>query len=252
MDLKFPHHECEIAQSVGYCGKEPVKYWLHTNMLTVNGVRMSKSAGNGILPHELFTGTHPLLERPYSPMTFRYAILQTHYRSTMDISNDALKAAHKGYVRVINGLRIAKKMQYLPDENTPVQSKIVEEIQQIIQNIYKGMDDDFNTAVALSALLNLLKKINSVHNGQIKPAEIGRETFQQMLNTYITFVEEVFGLRQEFRPDIEQVMEVLLNVYRQAKQNKDFGMVDKLRAEFRKLGVVVKDMKDGVDWAYEE
>lgn len=252
MDLKFPHHECEIAQSVGYCGEEPVKYWLHTNMLTVNGARMSKSAGNGILPQELFTGNHPLLEQAYSPMTFRYALLQTHYRSTMDISNDALKAAQKGYTKVINGLRIAKKMQYVPDESVAVHEKAVEEINRIIASIYKGMNDDFNTAVALSALLNLLKKINSIHNGQMKAAVLDEATFQKMIAVYIAFVEDVFGLREEVRTDIDQIMEVLLSVYREAKLKKDFGMVDMLRAQFKNLGVVVKDMKDRIEWAYEE
>ncbi|MCS7019743.1 MAG: cysteine--tRNA ligase [Cytophagales bacterium] len=252
MDLKFPHHECEIAQSVGYCGQEPVKYWLHTNMLTVNGARMSKSAGNGILPHELFTGNHPLLEQAYSPMTFRYALLQTHYRSTMDISNDALKAARKGYTKVINGLRIAKKMHYVPQPNITINNNLVEEINQIIADIYKGMNDDFNTAIALSALLNLLKKINAIHNGQILSASIDEATFQKMIQTYIAFTEEVFGLREEPRTDIDQVMNVLLGVYREAKLNKDFGMVDTLRAQFKTLGIVVKDMKDRIEWAYEE
>jgi cysteinyl-tRNA synthetase len=252
MDLKFPHHECEIAQSVGYCGEEPVKYWLHTNMLTVNGARMSKSAGNGILPQELFTGNHPLLEQAYSPMTFRYALLQTHYRSTMDISNDALKAAQKGYTKLINGLRIAKKMQYTPDALVAVDSKAVDEINRIIAAIYKGMNDDFNTAVALSALLNLLKKINSIHNGQIKAASLDEETFKKMINTYIAFVEDVFGLREEVRTDMDRIMSVLLGVYREAKLNKDFGMVDTLRAQFKDLGIVVKDMKDRIEWAYEE
>lgn len=252
MDLKFPHHECEIAQSVGYCGEEPVKYWLHTNMLTVNGARMSKSAGNGILPQELFTGNHPLLEQAYSPMTFRYALLQTHYRSTMDISNDALKAAQKGYMKVINGLRIAKKMQYAADDSVAVDSKAVEEINRIIASIYKGMNDDFNTAVALSALLNLLKKINSIHNGQMKAAVLDEATFHRMITTYIAFVEDVFGLREEVRTDIDRIMGVLLGVYREAKLNKDFGMVDTLRAQFKELGIVVKDMKDRIEWAYEE
>lgn len=252
MDLKFPHHECEIAQSVGYCGEEPVKYWLHTNMLTVNGARMSKSAGNGILPQELFTGKHPLLEQAYGPMTFRYALLQTHYRSTMDISNDALKAAQKGYTKVINGLRIAKRMQYVPDASAVVDGKAVEEINQIIAAIYKGMNDDFNTAVALSALLNLLKKINSIHNGQIKATSLDETTFRKMIATYIAFVEDVFGLREEVRTDIDRIMSVLLGVYREAKLNKDFGMVDTLRAQFKDLGIVVKDMKDRIEWAYEE
>jgi len=175
-------------------------------------------------------------------------LLQTHYRSTMDISNDALKAAQKGYIKLINGLRIAKKMQYVPDAETTVNEKLVEEINQIIAAIYKGMNDDFNTAVALSALLNLLKKINSIHNGQIKAASLDEFVFNKMLTT----VEDVFGLREEARTDIDRIMNVLLGVYREAKLNKDFGMVDMLRAQFKELGIVVKDMKDRIEWAYEE
>lgn len=252
MDLKFPHHECEIAQSKGANGVEPVKYWLHTNMLTVNGTKMSKSLGNSILPHELFMGTHKLLSQAYSPMVLRFMMLQTHYRSTMDISNDALKAAQKGYKRVMNALRIIKKMKF--EENTAIakDEKQIAEIEKTVAEMYEGMNDDFNTAVALAALLNLLKKINSIHNGVVSMGALDEKTFDLMKHAYIGFVENIFGLREESTADLENVMKVFLEIYKEAKHNKDFAQVDKLRGHFKSLGVVVKDMKDKIDWSYEE
>ncbi len=252
MDLKFPHHECEIAQSVGACGHEPVKYWLHANMLTINGARMSKSAGNGILPHQLFTGQHPLLEQAYSPMVFRYALLQTHYRSTMDLSNDALKAAQKSCRKVMNGLRIAKAMVFAEDPAVAKNPALPGEVQQMVEAVYRGMNDDFNTAVALAALLSILKKINSIHNGLVPIASFAQADLELLIKTYLTFVEEVFGLREETPEPMPQVLAVMLEIYREAKQSKNYQQVDSLRQHFKSLGIVVKDMKDRVEWAYEE
>lgn len=158
MDLKFPHHECEIAQSVGAHGKQPVKYWLHTNMLTVNGQKMSKSLGNSFLPHQLVTGSHPLLSEPYSPMTVRFFMLQSHYSSTLDFSNDALKAAAKGYKKIINGLVLAKKLQFAHDESISIDAGAMAQIDGIIDNCYRAINDDFNTAKTIAQLFNLLKK----------------------------------------------------------------------------------------------
>lgn len=252
MDLKFPHHECEIAQSKGAYGVEPVKYWLHANMLTVNGTKMSKSLGNSILPQELFTGNHALLEQAYSPMTLRFAMLQTHYRSTMDISNDALKAAQRSYKKVMNGLRTIKELTYIENVDIPKEAKQKEEIERIVQEMYEGMNDDFNTAVSLAALLKLLKKINAIHNGITPIQSIDPATFDLMKKTYIAFVEEIFGLREENETNLADVMNVFLEIYKEAKHNKNFEQVDRLRSHFKSLGVVVKDMKTKIDWSYEE
>lgn len=252
MDLKFPHHECEIAQSKGANGLEPVKYWLHANMLTINGTKMSKSLGNSILPHELFTGNHALLTQAYSPMALRFMMLQTHYRSTMDISNDVLKVAQKSYKRVMNGLRIIKSMQYQENPEIIKDAKQIAEIEKIVAEMYEGMNDDFNTAVALAALLNLLKKINSIHNGVISMHVLDAKTFDLIKTTYTTFVEDIFGLKEENSTDLAQVMSVFLEIYKEAKHNKNFEQVDKLRNHFKSLGVVVKDMRDKIDWSYEE
>src|SRR5690554_6414326 len=166
MDLKFPHHECEIAQCVGAFGSDPAKYWLHTNMLTVNGQKMSKSLGNSFLPEQLITGDHPLLDQPYSPMTVKFFMLQSHYSSTLDFSNEALRAAQKGYKKLINGLQIIKKLKFDDLDNTEsIDENIVKQIDQLCENCHSAMNDDFNTALTIGHLFNLLKKINSLHTG---------------------------------------------------------------------------------------
>ncbi len=252
MDLKFPHHECEIAQSVGAYGKQPVRYWIHTNMLTVNGQKMSKSLGNSFLPQELFTGSHELLSEPYSPMTVRFFMLQSHYSSTLDFSDEALKAAKKGYKKMINGLVLAKKLQYKPEEGVEINAKAVEQTDRIIENIYRALNDDFNTAQAIAQLFNLLKKINSLSTGNLKFAEIGEETFSKVTSTYITIVEDILGLIEEKPAEVEGFIDIIIDLYKEAKQAKDYDKVDELRAKLKKYGVVLKDMKDSIGWAYEE
>lgn len=252
MDLKFPHHECEIAQSVGVTGKQPVKYWLHTNMLTVNGQKMSKSLGNSFLPEELFSGTHDLLKEPYSPMTVRFFMLQSHYSSTLDFSNDALKAAAKGYKKMVNGLVLARDLKYVQEADVQVNEKTVGQINSIIDNCYRAMNDDFNTALAIAQLFNLLKKINSISTGNLKPSEIGEETFNKLISTFITIIEEVLGLQEEQPADVEGIINIIINLYKQAKEAKDYDKVDEIRSSLKAYGVVLKDMKDKVGWAYEE
>lgn len=252
MDLKFPHHECEIAQGTGACGHAPVRFWMHTNMLTVNGQRMGKSVGNAILPEEMFGGTHHLLSKPFSPMTLRFAMLQTHYRSTMDLSDEALRAAEKGYKKIINGLRIARHLAYIPDEQTSPDPKQAEQVDSLIASIYRGMNDDFNTAVAIAGLFNLLKKINQVHTGQLAPALFGQDKFTEMVTFYVRFVEEVLGLVEEKPARMEHALQVLLDDYRLAKSEKHYDRVDQIRAHFKEMGIVLKDMKDRIEWAYEE
>jgi cysteinyl-tRNA synthetase len=252
MDLKFPHHECEIAQSKGDSGKEPVKYWLHANMLTVNGAKMSKSANNSILPDEIFAGNHPLLTQAYSPMVLRFAFLQAHYRSTMDLSDEALQAAGKGYRKLMNGLRVAKAMTYEADPALPKPEKQEQQLDSLVQSIYRGMNDDFNTAVAIAGLFNLLKKINAVHLGQTPAASYSHEAFERMRSVYVDMVENVLGLREEAPSHYEKAVSVILDEYRVAKEAKDYAKVDAIRAHFKDMGIAVKDMRDRIEWAYEE
>lgn len=252
MDLKFPHHECEIAQCVAAHEADPAKYWLHTNMLTVNGQKMSKSLGNSFLPEQLISGDHPLLDQPFSPMTVKFFMLQSHYSSTLDFSNDALRAAQKGYRKIINGLNTIKALEYTAQEGVELDEKAIEQINQLCENCYRAMNDDFNTALTIGHLFNLLKRINSIHTGNLSRAALGQETFDKLKNTYISFVEDILGLREEKPDNAPQLIETLLAIYKKAKQEKDYDTVDFIRAELKAIGVLVKDMKTGIEWAYEE
>jgi cysteinyl-tRNA synthetase len=252
MDLKFPHHECEIAQAKAAYGRAPVRYWMHTNMLTVNGQKMSKSLGNSFLPNELITGNHPLLEQPYSPMTVRFFMLQSQYRSTLDFSNDALKAAQKGYKRMANGLRIIKSMEFPTDTIEAVDASIEAEIQADIQGCYDGMNDDLNTAVTIANLFSLVKKINQLHTGQLSFAQLGAANFDLMKLHYISFMEDVLGLLEELPAQHDQLINGMLKLYQDFKANRQYDKVDEIRASFKSMGLLVKDMKTRIDWGYEE
>ncbi len=252
MDLMFPHHECEIAQGNACNHRDPAKYWMHNNMITINGQKMGKSLGNFITLQELFTGNHRLLDQAYSPMTIRYFILTAHYRSTLDFSNDALKAAQKGYKKIINGLRIAKSLEYLPNTDVAIDVEQVKQIEQSIAAAYRAMDDDFNTAQAIGHLFNLLKKINSIFTGQLSSAALGEEIFSKLKDTYITFVVDILGLMEEKSDVQDPMLDLLLKLYSEAKTARDYAKVDEIRAGLKEMGFVVKDMKDKIDWAYEE
>lgn len=251
MDLKFPHHECEIAQNQGCCEEDGARYWLHTNMLTVNGQKMSKSLGNSFLPSELIAGSHELLDKPYSPMTVRFFMLQSHYSSTLDFSNEALTAAQKGYTKLANGLKLIEELSYTED-GAEKNEKAIKQIEQICNNCYFAMNDDFNTALTIGHLFNLLKKINSIHTGNLKYSEIGQEVFDKMISTFKTFTVNVLGLVEEERINSKSVLNILTDLYKEAKDAKDYDKVDEIRAKLKELGLVLKDMKTKVDWAYEE
>lgn len=251
MDLKFPHHECEIAQGKGLTGTEPVRYWMHTNMLTVNGQKMSKSLGNSFLPAQLFSGDHPLLEQAYSPMTVRFFMLQSQYRSTLDFSNEALKAAQKGFKRLANGLRVLKAMEYVPEEGVPLDEKKIEDIKKSVAGFYDGMNDDLNTAVAIAHLFNLLKYVNMLYMNQLKPAALGEEVFGELKEKFVIFFEEVLGLQEE-PAEGNAVLTGMLSLYREYKAMQQYDKVDEIRSYFKNQGLVIRDMKHRIDWAYEE
>lgn len=250
LDLKFPHHECEIAQAVGVNGEAPVRFWMHCNMLTVNGEKMSKSKGNSFLPAQLFSGEHELLQQGFSPMTVRFFMLQAHYRSTLDFSNEALVAARKGYVKLINGLHVLDKME-VPEGGTP-DAAVEAELRKLTDDCFPGLNDDLNTARTIASLFNLLKKINSLYTGQISLESISPETLAYVRDHYRALVIDILGLKEESSADSSQLLAVLLRFYQEAKAAKNYTRVDEIRAEFKKQGVVIKDMKNGIDWAYEE
>lgn len=246
MDLKFPHHECEIAQGVGADGVAPAKYWMHGNMLTVNGTKMSKSLGNSFLPHELITGDHPLLDKGYSAMTTRFFFLQANYRSTVDFSNEALNAAEKGYKRLMQAISILDKLS--SSENSSVN------IDDLIEKCHHSMNDDFNTPVTIAHLFDGVKIINSINDGN---NQISSEDLDKLKVHYNTFVFDILGLKDEEQSSnsddsiMDGVMNVVLQIRNQSKLNKDWTTADLIRDELKKLNITIKDGKGTSTWDYE-
>lgn len=245
MDLQATHHTNEIAQSQACNHKAPVNYWMHTNMLTVNGVRMSKSAGNGFLPGELFTGDHKLLEKGYHPMAVRFFMMQTHYRSTLDFSNEALQASEKGYTRLMNAIKTM--------ENLKTSNSSTSDIEDLKKKCYEAMNDDFNAPVLVANLFEGARIINSVNDGKetitIEDLVILRELMQN-------FVFDVLGLKHDNvnasnDKVLDGVMDIILDIRKEAKAKKDFALSDKLRDELAKNKIAIKDTKEGVNWSIE-
>ncbi len=251
MDLVFPHHECEIAQSVGSTGKEPVKYWLHSNMLTVNGQKMSKSLGNSFLPNELFTGDHKILDRGYSPMVVRFFMLQSHYSSTLDFSNDALTAAEKGFKRLMEGFKISKALTH---ENGDVNSELEEKVKATIDTLFITMSEDFNTAKGLAALFEITTMMNNFKAGNIKTSDLSKAVFDDLINHYQGFIVEVLGLQEEREGDtelVDGVIDVLIKIRQDAKAAKNYALSDKIRDDLKAVGVTLKDGKEGTEYTVE-
>lgn len=251
MDLLFPHHECEIAQSQACNHTDPARYWLHNNLITINGQKMGRSLGNFINLNEIFSGSHQLLAQAYTPMTVRFFVLQAHYRSTLDFSNEAMIAARKGYKKLMNGLKIAKQLSYVYSDAAQ-DTKAVQEIQKTCDACQAGMDDDLNTAITIANLFNLLKSIHKIHTGNLSTTALGETNFNQLIHTFITYTEDVLGLKEEKPQPVENLIDALLEIYTEAKTNKAYDKVDLIRAKLKQIGVTVKDMKTGIEWAYEE
>jgi len=249
MDLTFPHHECEIAQSVGAKGKSPVKYWLHTNMLTVNGQKMSKSLGNSFLPRQLFAGDHELLDRGYSPMVVRFFMLQSHYSSTLDFSNEALNAAEKGYKRLMEGLKIAKNLNYQSGSVNEAQDK---KSLGLVDDLFKNLSDDFNTATALASLFEITTLMNNFKSGNVNPGDLSKETFEHLIKHYTGVIEDVLGLKEEQENQdskLGSVIDLLIQVRQNAKSAKNYELSDKIRDDLKALGVTLKDGKEGTEYS---
>jgi cysteinyl-tRNA synthetase len=246
MDLKFPHHECEIAQATAATGKNPVNYWVHSNMLTVNGQKMSKSLGNSFLPSELFTGNHPLLNRGYGPMTVRFFMLQSHYSSTLDFSNEALSAAEKGFKRLANALVTVKKLEH--PGAIAEKSELGPELQGLAGECFTQMSDDFNTAKTLAVLFEMSSRINDFKSGNKKWSEVDKATFDHFKHTYIGFMEDVLGLKEEKEQSdalLNGTITVLIELRKKARQDRNFALSDKIRDDLKALGVQLMDGKDG-------
>ena len=239
MDLAATHHTNEIAQSEACSHRQPAKYWMHTNMLTVNGTRMSKSAGNGFLPGELFTGNHPLLERGFSPMTVKFFMLQAHYRSTLDFSNEALDASEKGFRRLMNALSLLDKLSPSAESDF--------EIEPIAANCVKAMNDDFNSPVVIAELFEAARIINTVYDGKGKISAPELDKLKKLMND---FIFEIFGLKDEESSNIElnSVLDMVIEIRKTAKENKDYATSDKIRIGLQSMGIQLKDSKEGTTW----
>ena len=247
MDLQFPHHECEIAQSTVCNHIIPARYWLHNNMITINGRKMGKSYNNVIKLSELFSGRHPILEQAYHPMTIRFFILQTHYRSTLDFSNEALKGAEKGLKRLWEAYENLQRLPFA-DNNEAEDVELDEKVKTLVAAFDEFMNDDFNTAKVLANMFELVPVINGIKDKHLSASVIHRNTLQLLKEKMKIFVEDIFGL-QDIHPalngQIDGVIQLLIDIRKEAKNRKDYLTSDKIRNELAGLGILLKDEKGG-------
>ncbi len=242
LDLQFPHHECEIAQSTAALGKESVRYWMHNNMITINGQKMARSLDNFITLDQLFSGDHQVLQQPYGPMTIRFFILQAHYRSTLDFSNEALQAAEKGLQKLMKAVETLCKLK--PSDSSTIDVNLLK------KKCYEALDDDLNSPILLANLFEGVRLINSVVDGTEKIDGPGLESLKQLFNI---FVFEILGLKDETTGKGDeilsgQLMKIIIDLRQAAKNNKDWPTSDKIRSELNGIGITIKDQKDGADW----
>ena len=247
MDLMFPHHECEIAQSASALGHDSAKYWVHNNMITINGRKMGKSLGNFITLEQLFTGTHPLLEQAYSPMTIRFFILQAHYRSTLDFSNDALQAAEKGLDRLMKGIEALGKAK--PSNASTINAD------ELAERCEEAMADDLNSAAVISVLFDWVRIFNQLVEGQ---QSASAEDLEKLRATVNRWVFDILGLRDEKAATagggkdlVSPLVNMLLEMRMKAKADRDWAASDAIRDRLTAIGIRVKDRKDGFDWEIE-
>jgi cysteinyl-tRNA synthetase len=250
-DLKFPHHENEVAQNVGSCNCEGARYWLHTNMLLMNGRKMSKSDGNTITPDQLFTGESDHISKGYSPMVIRFFMLQSHYRSTLDLTDDALLAAEKGYRRLMEANKTLQEMAYTGNGNA---GKLDEELRQLIGKVHEEMNDDFNTPKALAVLFELASKVNSLKGGQLSMNDVAENTLGLLKKTYHDFIYTIFGLKDELDSSsgggelVNGLMQLIIDIRQGARSNKDWATSDLIRDALKALEIELKDGKEGTSW----
>lgn len=251
MDLMFPHHESEIAQSTICNHTSPAKYWMHNNMITVNGKKMGKSYNNQITLTQMFSGDHPLLTQGFSPMVIRFFILQTHYRSTLDFSSEALTAAEKGMKRLFEAFEVLKKLE-IADAEEPADKELDTKINKLVDEFEEFINDDFNTAKVLANMFEIAPVINSIKDGLIKPGAISTTTFKKLKESVSIFLEQILGLKDpsESSAQLSGVMDLLVEIRKEAKSKKDFFTSDKIRKQLTELGIEMKDEKDGnISWS---
>ena len=252
MDLQFPHHESEIAQSTICNHVAPARYWIHNNMITINGRKMGKSYNNVIKLTELFSGSHPLLEKAYSPMTVRFFILQTHYRSTLDFSNEALQAAEKGMKRLMEAYEWLKGLQVQELNGSEADTELEKKVVRLLSELEEFINDDFNTAKVLANIFELVPVINSFKDKSIALTALSNETLSLLQRKMKTYVEDILGMKSETAQEADKlkgVMSVLIELRKEARARKDWATSDKIRNQLIEMGIQLKDEKDGtISW----
>lgn len=247
MDLQFPHHESEIAQSTIAHGHAPVRYWMHNNMITINGKKMGKSYNNVIKLSELFSGNHPLLAQPYHPMVVRFNILQTHYRSTLDFSNEALQASEKAFRRLWEAYEVLQKLE--ANNGAAQDAEMDARVVAWCNECADFMNDDINTAKVLANLFELAPIINGIKGGQIQATALSAGTYALLKSTFKTYLEDILGMQalqaQEGSGKLDQVLSLLIEIRKDAKKRKDFATSDQIRNKLAESGITLKDEKDG-------
>ena len=251
-DLKFPHHENEVAQSYGACGHAPANYWLHSNMLLLNGKKMSKSEGNNITPTQLFTGDSPHISKGYSPMTLRFFFLQAHYSSTLDLNDSSLAAAEKGYQRLLESYAT---LQTLATSVPRSDSTLSKELEEGIVMAFEEMNDDFNVPKSMARLFELCTMINKMADGQLNTDDAGEETLQRLKQGFETLLFDIYGLKNEnelmtddHMSQLDGLMQLIIDIRQQARQNKDWSTSDKIRDTLAAIDIELKDGKEGTTW----
>ncbi len=249
MDLKFPHHECEIAQSVAHNGADAVHYWMHNNMITINGQKMGKSLGNFITLDEFFVGSHPLLAQAYSPMTVRFFILQAHYRGTVDFSNEALQASEKALKRMLEGYRRLQQLKASDADSEPI------DVEAIAARCQEAMDDDLNTPKVIAELFEACGIVNRINDGKLKASQATIDALRRLFDTYLV---DILGIRvdaaggdsaSDSMKPYEEAIDLLLQIRADAKAAKDWATSDRIRNKMSEIGFDVKDTKDGWEWS---
>ncbi len=251
MDLQFPHHESEIAQSTICNHHSPAKYWMHNNMITINGKKMGKSYNNVIKLTEMFSGNHPLLTQAFGPMTIRFFILQSHYRSPLDFGSTALEASEKAMKRLWEAYEVLMKLP-VPAQNEASDPELDTRILKMVNEFEEFMDDDISTPKILANMFEIAPVINSLKDGLIAPDAISSSTFSLLQQQFKIYLEDIFGLKSETganNKSLDGVMQLLVDLRQEAKQKKDYATSDKIRNQLLALGIILKDEKGGgVSW----
>jgi cysteinyl-tRNA synthetase len=242
MDLLFPHHESEIAQSQACCGQVPARWWMHNNMVTIDGQKMGKSLGNFITLNDLFAGNHPRLSQAFDPMVIRFFVLQAHYRSTLDFSSEALQAAEKGYKRFMDGVGVLMQLKSDASGDDFV-------VDSFVSSLYDALNDDLNTPMLIARVYEFLPQIHRMHEGKAHLSAPSLTRLQQAVQSLVTEVLGLTATQQQTGTHLNGVMDLLMDIRQQAKERRDFASSDEIRKRLELLGIQIKDGKDKSEWS---